>query len=66
MLLTQNIALDKNMCCNFNFFTLLFFIGASWQVTPYYDYEDVIDSDEELDLASMAPDAPVGYPLQII
>lgn len=36
------------------------------KVTPYYDYEDVIDSDEELDLASMAPDAPVGYPLQII
>ncbi|XP_057948304.1 serine/threonine-protein phosphatase 7 isoform X2 [Malania oleifera] len=26
-----------------------------FQVNPYYDYEDVIDSDEELDLASMAP-----------
>lgn len=25
-----------------------------WQVNPYYDFEDVIDSDEELDLASMA------------
>ncbi|KAL3525136.1 hypothetical protein ACH5RR_013508 [Cinchona calisaya] len=24
-------------------------------VNPYYDYEDVIDSDEELDLASMVP-----------
>lgn len=53
------------MCFNFLFFTLLLFILASWQVNPYYDYEDVIDSDEELDLASMAPDAPVGYPSQI-
>ncbi|KAK9287389.1 hypothetical protein L1049_015807 [Liquidambar formosana] len=25
------------------------------KVNPYYDYEDVIDSDEELDLASMVP-----------
>ncbi|XAR58086.1 Phosphoprotein phosphatase [Bertholletia excelsa] len=25
------------------------------KVNPYYDYEDVIDSDEELDLASMEP-----------
>lgn len=24
-----------------------------WQVKPYYDYEDCIDSDEELDMASM-------------
>lgn len=26
------------------------------QVNAYYDFEDVIDSDEELDLASMATD----------
>lgn len=28
------------------------------KVKPYYDYEDVIDSDEELDLASMVPASP--------
>lgn len=27
------------------------------QVNPYYEYKDVIDSDEELDLASMVPSA---------
>lgn len=26
------------------------------QVNAYYDYEDVIDSDEELDLTTMATD----------
>ncbi|KAL7135292.1 hypothetical protein ABFS83_11G083900 [Erythranthe nasuta] len=32
------------------------------KVNPYYDFEDVIDSDEELDLVSMVPDSGVQQP----
>ncbi|KAL2247161.1 serine/threonine-protein phosphatase 7 [Sesamum indicum] len=32
------------------------------KVNPYYDFEDVIDSDEELDLVSMVPDSGVQLP----
>lgn len=34
-------------------FSLCFSTSSLLQVNAYYDYEDVIDSDEELDLASM-------------
>lgn len=30
------------------------------QVKPYYDYEEVIDSDEELDLRSMDNGSSIG------
>ncbi|KAI3462279.1 hypothetical protein Pfo_018942 [Paulownia fortunei] len=32
------------------------------KVNPYYDFEDVIDSDEELDLVSMVSDSGVQHP----
>ncbi|KAK6154056.1 hypothetical protein DH2020_013695 [Rehmannia glutinosa] len=32
------------------------------KVNPYYDFEDVIDSDEELDLVSMVPDSGEQHP----
>ncbi|KAL6526750.1 Serine/threonine-protein phosphatase 7 [Orobanche gracilis] len=32
------------------------------KVNPYYDFEDVIDSDEELDLVGMEPHSGVKQP----
>ena len=37
-----------------NFLVIMLYIDIPLQVKAYYDYEEAIDSDEELDMASMA------------